>query len=85
MNSSRLKRAYDMIAMNSNKAPPEETRIAAKKFLCINTSVLSTQRACRLCRSYQHIVSAGMRTVMYIIMHVSAHPACSNVHDAHPL
>lgn len=43
MNSSRLKRAYDMMVMNKMNEPAEEVRMAAMKLLC------TTQQYIRVC------------------------------------
>lgn len=80
MNSSRLKRAYDMMATNSRRAAPDETRMAAKKFFCGSnmSSARTHSQEARDVTKRKHLIRRHLQVFQ-------THPAGGNVHDAHPL
>ena len=78
MNSSRLKRAYDMIPTNSSMALADDTSMAARKFLCVH-------EAAHIMTARTRTVSSGAQHRVALMRCMGAHPAGGDVHDPHPL
>ena len=89
MNSSRLKRAYDMIPTNSNMALADDTSMAARKFLCVHkTAHIMTARTKTINSGAQHRVAllrCWTRTLLAVTSMTPIHCSTSTcyINDVH--